>query len=533
MKTNQGIRRVTRFLRINLTWLVLLGFLLLLLFIPRSPYYNPYPERDSSVFIYTAERVLDHQVPYRDVWDHKGPLIYFIDAAGLLLTPGSQWGIWWLQVLSLGIALVLGFVALYQYFDKRAALMAILVGFSIHGLLFGGNNFTEEYSILPIMIAFYLFTRYLRATNKIPLIAAIGVCFGVAFFLRPNNIGFFLAIAAVVGLQAFKAKAIKQGLVALGTIAGGFILVALAIAAYFGLNHALGDFYDQVFLYNLFYAAEFASFKAAFLIGLERTQFLFLLYLVAFTLLTADVIQHRKWEKPRTYFLTLILASLPFEIFFAGLSGRGFAHYYLTWLPGISFLLAYLFQRLIVWSDAYEGPTGKQRVSSAELILLAFYAGTLLLPLRVNLQATANFFTKSVTEPNAPQATEHPEINAVVDYFESHAETRDNPYLLVWGNEVVLNLATHKLAPTKFVYQYPLYNPSYIRKAMIEEYRDSIEETHPLILVVNEIPWIDKPIWNQIPGMDQVIDYINANYTYVTEIEPGGYSLYVYQAQDK
>jgi len=29
-----------------------------------------------------------------DVWDHKPPLIYFVDALGLSLTPNSLWGVW-------------------------------------------------------------------------------------------------------------------------------------------------------------------------------------------------------------------------------------------------------------------------------------------------------------------------------------------------------------------------------------------------------------------------------------------------------
>ena len=43
--------------------------------------------RDSSVFLYVARRIQDGGVPYRDVWDHKPPLIYLI---GLLAGWGLQ-----------------------------------------------------------------------------------------------------------------------------------------------------------------------------------------------------------------------------------------------------------------------------------------------------------------------------------------------------------------------------------------------------------------------------------------------------------
>ena len=36
------------------------------------------PRRDSSVFIYVAQGLLDGEIPYLDRWDHKGPLIYLL-----------------------------------------------------------------------------------------------------------------------------------------------------------------------------------------------------------------------------------------------------------------------------------------------------------------------------------------------------------------------------------------------------------------------------------------------------------------------
>src|SRR2546426_12263930 len=52
--------------------------------------------RDSSVFLYVARQVQEGGVPYRDVWDHKPPLIYYLDVIGLALAdrgvPGAAVG---------------------------------------------------------------------------------------------------------------------------------------------------------------------------------------------------------------------------------------------------------------------------------------------------------------------------------------------------------------------------------------------------------------------------------------------------------
>jgi hypothetical protein len=58
------------------TWIPLaiyggLAFLSLLVLIPVSPYFQPVPAVDSSVFLYAGDSILEGAVPYRDVWEHQ------------------------------------------------------------------------------------------------------------------------------------------------------------------------------------------------------------------------------------------------------------------------------------------------------------------------------------------------------------------------------------------------------------------------------------------------------------------------------
>src|SRR5215212_5827918 len=60
---------------------------------PSNPNNMTLPSRDSGVFLYLGLRFLNGDIPYRDVWDHKPPLIYFVDALGLIITPHALWGV--------------------------------------------------------------------------------------------------------------------------------------------------------------------------------------------------------------------------------------------------------------------------------------------------------------------------------------------------------------------------------------------------------------------------------------------------------
>jgi len=68
-------------------------FLIALVMLVISPLNPANPGRDSGVFLYVGQAILSGHIPYRDVWDHKPPLIYYIDTAGLMLTAGSLWGV--------------------------------------------------------------------------------------------------------------------------------------------------------------------------------------------------------------------------------------------------------------------------------------------------------------------------------------------------------------------------------------------------------------------------------------------------------
>ncbi|MBK8823950.1 MAG: hypothetical protein IPN58_15495 [Anaerolineales bacterium] len=64
---------------------------LLILGILSNPLFS-YPGRDGGIFLYIGSLILKGKIPYLDVWENKGPLVFYINAFGLFLTNGSRWG---------------------------------------------------------------------------------------------------------------------------------------------------------------------------------------------------------------------------------------------------------------------------------------------------------------------------------------------------------------------------------------------------------------------------------------------------------
>ena len=82
---------------------------------PINPNIMKYAGQDSGVFLYTGTKILNGGVPYIDVWDHKPPLIYFVDALSLLITPASLVGIFIIQVIFLITSNILLYFLLRKY----------------------------------------------------------------------------------------------------------------------------------------------------------------------------------------------------------------------------------------------------------------------------------------------------------------------------------------------------------------------------------------------------------------------------------
>src|SRR5512147_2183598 len=113
------------------TFTALLGTIIALF--PSNPVSMTLPSRDSGVFLYVGWRLLNGEIPYRDVWDHKPPLIYFVDALGIAATPSTLWGVWLLQIVFIFFTIYLIYRVLDQEFGPYSALSGAII--LISGLL--------------------------------------------------------------------------------------------------------------------------------------------------------------------------------------------------------------------------------------------------------------------------------------------------------------------------------------------------------------------------------------------------------------
>ena len=116
---------------------------------------------DSYIFQTIGKYWNEGIIPYIGLFDHKGPLIFMIDAFGYKLTD-NRYGIFIIQVILLAIVVM---VMIKMYLQEISFIKSlILTGISLIGLLAGymEGNLTEEYILPFIMISFYIWEKYVN-----------------------------------------------------------------------------------------------------------------------------------------------------------------------------------------------------------------------------------------------------------------------------------------------------------------------------------------------------------------------------------
>lgn len=230
---------------------LLIFLLAVLVMLPYNPAAAPVPDIDSGVFVYMGSEILQGNVPYRDIWDHTPPLVYYINALGLALGGPGRWGIWLIEAVSLGAAAVMLFSFLRRYFGRAPAAVGVLGLLANLGFVLERGNLPEEYHMLLQAAVLLLLSAALARPRAPALALLMGVCTGLSVALQFNLIGAGLSAAVILLLSALTERRWVR-LLDLACLIGGAALVWGILAVFFAANNALSWFWDAAFVYHLY-----------------------------------------------------------------------------------------------------------------------------------------------------------------------------------------------------------------------------------------------------------------------------------------
>ena len=213
--------------------------------------YNPLIFRimyvDSSVYVTIAQGITRGQLPYIDLADNKGPLLYLLSVPGLLMA--GLTGIWITEILILFISVVFAYKTARFFGSQFQALLGTVFSFIALLAFFLVNAGTEEYALPFLMISFFIFTKYFfsgkPSADFIELLIS-GACFAVSILIRLNMFPLWAGFCFIIIMDLI----IKRRFLLLCKYISGFclgiIIIFIPVFIYLHVNGIFDSFKEQV-----------------------------------------------------------------------------------------------------------------------------------------------------------------------------------------------------------------------------------------------------------------------------------------------
>ncbi len=478
---------------------------------------NYYPSHDYSIFAYIGQQILRGKIPYTQLWDHKPPVIFYLNAIGLKLFGGSLAGIWVPEFIGFFIGALILFRILKRRFPVWISLAVLIPGLLHYVRVLDFGNYTEEASLFFALCAMGLVFRHENTGKRHILMKGLvcGLLAGLAFTCKQNTIGAWGALLIIDLFTVLPSnrspEAFRERLKFWLAVFTGFILVNALWVIYFALNHALEAYWDVAFRFNLIYSEKSGESRLAtawttftFLPAVSPWLFLaFISWIPAFTACCRTGFGEFARKHPLTLWA---LADLPIELFFAGLSGMNYQHYFILCIPPVIVLLCFMMNLLAARFSS------RSRIFRGTAVLLFIAASLPLIPLYRD-----NYI------PRSPSA-----YTKARDYLLSETDP-DRP-ILVWGSRSAVYVMSERYAPTAYFNERPLYLfPGEVRGAQWNELLDDMQNDPPQVVIYTHdtaLPFIEESNSGCVipQGADYTVpiyNYFCENYRYETTINSG------------
>jgi 4-amino-4-deoxy-L-arabinose transferase-like glycosyltransferase len=297
-----------------------------------APFLTEPFERDEGVYATIAQGIMRGDVPYRDLFDHKPPLVYvwYVLSFALfgegVIAPRLLASIFW-ALTSLVI-----FKQVDATFSRREAITASLV-FSVScGLvLLQASANTEVFMLLPAVCCLYAATKAMSNGGTGWLIAT-GISGALAILTKQVAVIGVLTLVLLLLYQGSKVswrESLRRGAV----VMLGAVVVFTAALTPFLLAGALDDFLYSNWTYNRIYSTS-VGLAVRIATEIRGVQF----FLVRSPILVALAALGAAWSLRRDTNREARVMLLWLAAAYAGvvLGGRAYPHYYVTLLPGLA-----------------------------------------------------------------------------------------------------------------------------------------------------------------------------------------------------
>lgn len=429
-------------------------------------------ERDEGAFGLIGRAILDGQLPYRDLCDHKPPGVFYLYALALSVFPATPRGIHlFLHCWNFATLLLVASVA-RALSGRRAGLYAgfVYALASAAPSVQGPSASTELLLLLPLAasLRLALAAGAAEGRRRILLLLASGTCGAAACWIKQPAALPLLSVPLLLAGPPGQPARWKPALPGFAWwILGGVGLSALVCAG-FAIAGNFGEFFYWSFTHNLAYGAGGWSIAGQRLLLMGRQ----LLYDHGFVL--ALTLFGLAWSVRKGFpYAGVLAALLLLSALGTAQSGYFYAHYFAILCPALALGAGYAIDKL--QAHAADGSRQRGRAFAVWVVGLAallpaywsswYYWRPDPVHVSLNILGTQGF------EGSAMAA----------GYLHEHMA--EDEWMFIYGSEPQIPLLAQRPNANPYVNSYPLTSAMAREREFQERAWARIEETEPKYLV--------------------------------------------------
>lgn len=428
----------------------------------QSPFFNGISNNDSSVFQIIGRGVLEGQVVYKDLYDHKGPIIFLINALAILIN--EQIGLFLLEIIFFWIGTIFIFKTSKIFLDNKKSFICCSIYLFFSFICLYGGNYTEEYAINIMCVALYYIIKIIHQREyKKYYWMIIGTTFLLDFLIKPTYISVYVAFGIAEIIFAIKEKRFKQLLSNVPYILIGTLIVVIPLGIYFIMNNNFKDFIEACFLMNMKYSSSTLSEKTKSFIILIRV-YKYVKYIVLAVICNLFVIISKRFNKEVKLFTTLFLIA---TIILTAWAPNRYHHYLVQMAPVLTFnaiIAIFLISKLI---------ENKKIINQLPKRFIAVIIFVFIIAITLSFTLVRNGLNSIV---NMQGAITKENLDEVKECLNEEDE------ILVIGNEPYYYIYLDKQPKFKYFFQVPI---ALYKKDVITETVKYVEEKKPKIIINN------------------------------------------------
>ncbi len=430
---------------------------------PLHPWRYAVAGTDSSVFKTVAMMINEGFMPYKDSFDHKGPVIYLLNWLGMQISYYK--GIWAIELVFMTATFFLLYCIARLSASVIPSVLTVLISSSLLFQCFEGGNLTEEYALPCIAMSLYFFLDFClhRKCSSLRILLS-GMAFAFVCLLRPNMTAVWIVFCLVILWMVIQERNWKLLKAFISCFIAGICVVAVPILLWLYVNDALSQCFTDYIIFSGHYCSS-ESGRAT--IQNQISSFVHFASSPVYLFAAAGCLICLK----KNYFIhTAYIVLMLLAVILVCLSGMRYGHYGMVLIPIACYPISLLFGS-IDEEVALLPNTGRTTKLTVCILASAWFVWAAMPFIQTLPTYYSQFHAKKM----------NPDVQNVVDKVRSL--TKDTERISVYGNWDIIYVLARRMHATRYSYQFPIAN---VLPGIRDEYFAGLKEELPGVIVVQK-----------------------------------------------